>query len=198
MTTFAFTATVTGFDFQDTDLLDKVYTDAFALVPSSLDDVVTLEVEIDAGSSESALKILVEHVATVPGVSIQRVDEDLVNIPEIAVRLDVNRETVRTWVCGSRGSGGFPPHRSVLAGGQKLWAWVTVHQWAEANDRLPGGTPAPLASTCVDWFNASRVPAAARVGDWGTLQYEATVGIASVVHVGQAPLSQRDIFILAA
>jgi hypothetical protein len=151
MTTFAFTASVTGLDLNSPEQLDRLYTDDFMLQPSAVDGVTSIDVEIDADSGEAALQTFLDHVAGA-GVRVTRVLEDLVNVPEIAERLNVNRETVRTWVSGSRGPADFPSHRMVI-GNQKLWTWNAVHAWALMNCRVTEGETEPLDDSCVDWVN---------------------------------------------
>lgn len=158
MTTFAFSATVAGLDLDDLNILDALFTDEFVLVPSEVDGVVSLDVEIDAPSGESALQKLVHHLKSIQGVHLVRIDLDLVNVSEIATRLELSREAVRLLSVGARGGGDFPQHRHIV-GTQKVWAWADVHAWALVHGRLPEGEPAPLDAACVDWFNGQLVPA---------------------------------------
>lgn len=65
---------------------------------------------------------------------VESVYDDFVNISEIALRLDVNRQTVRLWVDGARGPGNFPPpvhtHGSLgEKGAMKVWRWAEVNSW---------------------------------------------------------------------
>ena len=162
MKTFAFAVTVAGLDLDDADLLERLHSAEFVLVPSETDGVVTLDVEIDAETGEDALQGFLDHLAAAPEVSVRHVGADLVNATEVGKRLDVSREAVRTWATGIRGPADFPDHWCVLAGGQKLWTWASVHDWAAVNDRLPGDLPCPLDAACVDWFNGTLVPPSAR------------------------------------
>lgn len=156
MTTFAFTVIVDGLDLDDGSRLDHLDTDEFIVLPSGIDGITTIDVEIDATSGEDALRRLLDHLRGT-GVEVTRLLDDLVNVPEIADRLGVNRETVRTWVNGSRGGADFPRHRQ-LVGNQKIWPWSQVFAWAQVRGRLPADAPAPLDSSCVDWFNGTLVP----------------------------------------
>jgi DNA-binding transcriptional regulator YiaG len=70
--------------------------------------------------------------AAAPQAEFHHVVDDLVSIPDIARRMGVNRETVRTWVTGARGPGGFPRPRSVIGGNIQVWDWGTVAEWLEA------------------------------------------------------------------
>lgn len=157
MTIYAFSTTVNGLDLDDIAQLDTLYTDDFTILASEVDGVTSIDVEIDAETGEDALQAFVDHVRSVAGVLIVRVDLDLVNIPEVALRLNVSRESVRLWVQGERGSGDFPRHRSTV-GNQKVWAWADVYAWAHVHGRIDSGEPTPLDASCVDWFNGRLVP----------------------------------------
>lgn len=155
MTTFAFGVTVSGLDLDDSRTLEDLIVSAdFPLVASENDGVCTFDVEIEAGSGEDALQAFTEYLSAFPSVSIDRVSEDLVNTSEIASRLDVSREAVRTWVRGVRGPSGFPLHRHVI-GGQKVWAWSTVYAWAVVTRSIPSDLPEPIDVSCIDWFNGT-------------------------------------------
>lgn len=65
---------------------------------------------------------------------VTRVFDELVNLSEIAHRLDVTRQTVRFWAEGTRGPGDFPipdhahgQHGS--KGPMKVWRWADVNCW---------------------------------------------------------------------
>lgn len=163
MTIYAFSTTVTGLDLDDIAQLDTLYTDDFTILASEVDGVTSIDVEIDAETGEDALQTLVDRARSVAGVVIVRVDLDLVNIPEVALRLNVSRESVRLWVEGERGNGDFPRHRSTV-GNQKVWAWADVYAWAQIHGRIDSGEPAPLDASCVDWFNGRLVPQSRAAG----------------------------------
>lgn len=80
----------------------------------------------------------IEHV--LPDAKVVRVEDDLVSIAEVAQRLGVNRETVRTWVTGARGPGGFPVSYASFGGGErgamKVWLWRDVAAWLNAHYQL--------------------------------------------------------------
>lgn len=150
MTTYAFSAVVTGLNLIDLEQLDFIYTDAFVISPAEIDGVTSVAVEIEAPTGEHALQILTDHLSQT-GVTVDRIDPDLVNIPEIADRLEVSREMVRLWTVHQRGDGDFPRHRT-LVGNQKLWTWADVFAWAAVHGRLQDAL-SPLDTACVDWFN---------------------------------------------
>ncbi|MDR1427900.1 MAG: hypothetical protein LBJ08_09135 [Bifidobacteriaceae bacterium] len=95
-----------------------------------------------------------------PEVKVERIDPDLVNTPEIAVRLGVKRETVRKWAVGERrAEERFPAHYSIC-GTQKLWLWPDIHARAKCTERLPKDEPTPLEAAFVAWFNGRAAGAA--------------------------------------
>lgn len=158
MPTFAFKATVYGLDLNDATQLDALYSDDLVLVPAEVDGVTAIYVEVDESNGERAYKVFSDHLATAcPDVRVLRVDDDLVNVPTIAERLEVTRQAVAMWVAGTRSDGTFPLHRAVV-GGQRVWTWACVYAWADVNGRLPGDTPAPLDDACVAWINGQLVP----------------------------------------
>jgi hypothetical protein len=63
------------------------------------------------------------------GSTIDDIDDDLVDISEIAARVGRSREAVRLWSSGQRGSGGFPLPVGVLPGSVKVWDWSSVNSW---------------------------------------------------------------------
>jgi hypothetical protein len=69
----------------------------------------------------------------VPDAIPVRVVHDLVAIPDIARRIGVNRETVRTWFKGTRGPGGFPRPRGAVGDHMQIWDWGAVNEWLRAN-----------------------------------------------------------------
>jgi transposase-like protein len=72
----------------------------------------------------------------VPGAAVTNVVEDFVSIADIARRVGVHRETVRTWVKGTRGPGGFPKPRGAVGDNISIWDWTTVNSWLRENYSL--------------------------------------------------------------
>ncbi|WP_144127758.1 hypothetical protein [Catellatospora sichuanensis] len=66
------------------------------------------------------------------GARVREVDQDLVNTSDIAQRFGVKRETVRTWVEGTRGPGHFPASVGSPGVGdrsRRIWRWADVYEW---------------------------------------------------------------------
>lgn len=159
MATYDLLAVVSGLDVEDEEQVDRLFTERFVLLPADRDGVTTLSLEIDAESGEEALKVFMEHMAGVPEVHVERIDEDLVNTSEIAARLDVSRETPRLWASRDHTQvPPFPGHHTIVGSPgkpQRLWRWVEVFEWVRA--RGQAGTShlgTPLDASLVTLFNA--------------------------------------------
>ncbi|WP_020522852.1 hypothetical protein [Catelliglobosispora koreensis] len=78
-----------------------------------------------------ALQAVRKILHKLPTAVVYEVDQDLVNISDIAHRIGFTREAVRNWVDGKRGPGGFPIHCGTPGGDQKVWRWGAVAGWLE-------------------------------------------------------------------
>lgn len=159
MATYDFTAVVTGLDLEDYDQVDRLFAESFVVLPADREGVTTLGVEINAGSSQDALRVFMEHMGGVPDVQVERIDEDLINMSEIAARLDLSRETPRLWAARDRAEGlPFPDHYTIVGSPgkpQRLWRWVNVFDWVQATGRADiSHLSAPLDASVVTLFNA--------------------------------------------
>ena len=87
---------------------------------------------VDADSDLAALLIAYEAltgVHCVSGVEVLSVDRDLVDLGEIAARVERTKESVRLLSIGARGDGTFPPHVGVVGNGTRVWHWADVYPW---------------------------------------------------------------------
>lgn len=170
MNIYGFAVVVEGLDVEDPEQIDTIYTDDFVLVASEVDGLTMLDLEIEADSGEHALQQLQDHLCSVPGLRLVRVDEDLVNTSEIASRLAVSRETPRTWMTQSPSGVPFPvPYTVVGAPGkpQKLWRWADVYAWAHTlNNGKLDDLSTPLDSATVTWINGQLLPQAVVAPSW--------------------------------
>lgn len=77
---------------------------------------------------------------TLPGADVDKVDEDLVSISDIASRVGVTREAVRHWVKGTRGPANFPSSVGSVGGGDRgstqVWSWPYVNRWLDKHYSL--------------------------------------------------------------
>lgn len=62
------------------------------------------------------------------GFMVTEFDYDLVNIGDIADRINRSRQAIRQYIQGSRGPGQFPV-RFGRAGRSNIWDWGTVNTW---------------------------------------------------------------------
>jgi hypothetical protein len=83
---------------------------------------------IDGDNPNEIKRVLSDLEARVP-VTLLRIDDDLVDAPEIARRLGVTRQAVSLWTLGDRGSGDFPRVDCVI-GRHRVWRWADVVAWA--------------------------------------------------------------------
>lgn len=80
--------------------------------------------------------------------------DEFVNVSEIAARVNVSRETVRSWASGARGPGGFPPPHHVHGdatgkGPMKVWRWADVNAWL-VNVGMDDGNTYPTHAQTVE------------------------------------------------
>ena len=86
----------------------------------------------EAEAFAEALRSAIRDVETVDGLRVLRVEpDDFVTMKEIADRLGRSRESIRLWVRGERGPGGFPPPFSHLKARSRLWKWSDIVTWIE-------------------------------------------------------------------
>ncbi|WP_166980768.1 hypothetical protein [Paramicrobacterium fandaimingii] len=150
MNTFMITAVIEGFDLGSAEQSAHLDGLGYAAVVGSTSHVMTVDASINSESPIDAFHHLAADMNTI-GVHILRIDPDLVNVSEIALRLDVNRETVRLWARGRR-RGGFPPHFSDV-GDSQIWRWVEVYEWAASHLLAVDDEERPLPADVVDMLN---------------------------------------------
>jgi hypothetical protein len=57
------------------------------------------------------------------------VDQDLLTLADIADRIGRSRESIRRYVTGDRGAGGFPPPVNPRRDGVQFYRWIEVVPW---------------------------------------------------------------------
>jgi hypothetical protein len=138
------TLRVLGVDFDDVCLVEKIATHLSDLSWAVVDGVAFATLQVASGDAvsraiDTARRI--EHA--LPESRVDQLDEELVAIPDISARAKVHRETIRTWINGTRGLGGFPLPRASLGGGDrgsmKVWRWADVNRWLDENYSLGDG-----------------------------------------------------------
>ena len=136
MNSYQFTFVVSGFDINDDDQLDALH-NAFEDVSASVSVGRTeLSFVVDAGSAQSALISTYSQLRHIlPQTQFLYLDEDLVAVPDIAVRTGRTAESIRLLTTGERGAGEFPTPVGVLGGGSRLWRWSDVCTWFKAGNK---------------------------------------------------------------
>ena len=98
-----------------------------------------------ATSPGAALRSAIEHVErAVPAARVLRVDDQLMNLHDLADRVGRTAESVRLLATAGRGPGGFPPPVGVVGKGVRLWRWADVRPWLERHGMT---APDDVAST---------------------------------------------------
>ncbi len=107
--------------------------------------------------AEDPLTAALEAIAALrrvaPEVQVRRVDEDLVAIPDITVRIGRTRENVRQMADGTRGPGSFPPPVGIVGDAIRVWRWADIEPWLREHARYDFPTR-PLPVTVLDTLNA--------------------------------------------
>lgn len=113
----------------DSAVIGKIFDnlDASVFMQSGVQYVTVFEDGYSAVSTAIAVITALEAIDA--SLRVVDVDEDFVNISDIAARVDRSRQGIRLHVEGHRGPGGFPRHRGVIGDGQKIWDWASVNEW---------------------------------------------------------------------
>lgn len=131
--TFKVDLVVEGVDTLSVDF-DESAASAFDTVEWSSQAGVTLASLYTDGNLVADACTFSRQLAHSGAGQVVKVFDDFVNITEISRRVDVTRQTVRHWVEGTRGPGGFPnlDHchgQSGDKGAMKVWRWADVNEW---------------------------------------------------------------------
>lgn len=102
----------------------------------------------DAATIGDAVLSAIHDVETaVPALTVLRVEpEEFVTASGIAARTGRTRESVRLWIEGRRGPGGFPPPVAWVERRTRLWKWTDVSQWLSAVGQTSSPDSAMLAA----------------------------------------------------
>jgi predicted DNA-binding transcriptional regulator AlpA len=117
--------------------------------------VAFVDFDREAESLGSAILSAIEDVKSIKGVSIMRIEpDDVVNMSEIAARLNQSRESIRKYINNERRAGGFPAPISNVTGKSMRWRWNEVAKWLIANGKLKDD-PTLREATLVSKLNAA-------------------------------------------
>ena len=112
----------------------KNFYDRFDGIITERGGQITVAVYTDGTSrADEALSLI--HLLEDIEFCIVRVDEDLVDAPEIAERLSLTRQAVSQWARGTRGQD-FP-HPVGQPGGKRIWTWGQITSWIKADYNEP-------------------------------------------------------------
>jgi hypothetical protein len=92
-------------------------------------NVVIAQFDREAETMADAIVEAVKAVETAGLVPLRAVDQDLVTLADIADRIRQSRESIRRYVTGARGPGGFPPPVNPAREGTLFYRWSEVAPW---------------------------------------------------------------------
>lgn len=96
--------------------------------------VTRLSFDREASSLIEAISTAIRDAESVDGILVERLEpEDLVAASEIARRIGQSRESVRLYIKGERGPGGFPGPARGLDSPSPLYRWDDVAEWVAKN-----------------------------------------------------------------
>lgn len=139
---------VRNIDFDDDHIVEEIATNLSDLAWATIDGVVWATLYVEYGDVVSkAIETSRRIECSLPGSRVDQLDEELVSIPDISARTKVHRETIRSWITGSRGPGGFPLPKASFGGGErgsmKVWRWADVNRWLDETYSLGDGFAYP-------------------------------------------------------
>jgi hypothetical protein len=109
------------------------------------------EFDIEAETMADALVAAIRGLESAGIAALRVIDEDLVTLADIADRIEQSRESVRRYVTGERGSGGFPPPLNPGREGTIFYRWSEVAPWVRTNLGIdvPDADPALIVANLV-------------------------------------------------
>lgn len=87
------------------------------------------EFDRQADTIADAIATAVRAVESVGLTALRLIDQDLVTLADIAQRVGQSRESIRRYVTGERGPGGFPPPVNPARDGALFYRWSEVAPW---------------------------------------------------------------------
>lgn len=153
---YIFTFEVSGFDIDDDDVVSRFSSDDVEAYPAFTDGLTTITYRLPSDHPIDAVLDAINHLKKFdPATQIERVLPDLVNISDIAGRIDASRDTVRSWATSSRGPRDFPQPYAIVGRGVKIWDWSAVNEWLRTNHSDLSEDEHFLTREQLDWINAS-------------------------------------------
>jgi hypothetical protein len=87
------------------------------------------EFDREAPTLADAIATAVVHIEQTGLAAIRALDSDLVTLADVGNRIGQSRESVRRYVMGERGPGGFPPPVNPARDGTVFYRWSEVAPW---------------------------------------------------------------------
>lgn len=156
-TCYEFRLVVSGLDMDDESRLGVVLTgfDGNASVSATTTDLVEVLVTVSVDDPMAAVDQAIDELGRLAhGVTVERVDEELVSTSDIAQLTKRTRESIRLLADGKRGNGAFPAPIGVIGSAIRVWRWVDVDEWLRQHAGYTFPTR-PLPSWVIDTVNAS-------------------------------------------
>ncbi|WP_157630781.1 hypothetical protein [Kribbella catacumbae] len=187
MSTYQISVSYDRLDIEDLDRMELIA----AAVPDAsfcaVDGQTRVEATLSADSAVEAVESLVNRIRSVDNLAEPlRHELSLMAVPDIAVMVGVNRETVRLWTIGKRGPGKFPSALDSVGDRVRVWAAHDVYRWLVDNS-IPCPSGYPLSPHEVTDANRaiqrmrhcwSNKPTLAMVPEWTMVRHEeATVPV---------------------
>jgi predicted DNA-binding transcriptional regulator AlpA len=148
----AFGVTFVATSMVELDDLERTFSEAFDGLISRLENRLLITVYGEGSVACGFAMNQALALESLLDVQIIRVDQDLVDIPEIARRTSRSRQNIQQLVTGTRGSKDFPDPLGVL-GEKRVWDWASVNEWLRNRHKL-GDEEAWLGRDDVSVINA--------------------------------------------
>jgi hypothetical protein len=112
----------------DLDGLEQAFYESHDGLISQSDGRILITVYGEGTNGSVVAKSLAIELESTLEISITSVDQDLVDIPEIARRTSRSRQNILQLATGSRGPRTFPVPLGT-PGGKRIWDWASVDEW---------------------------------------------------------------------
>ena len=97
---------------------------------------------VEESSGMRAGRLAIQDMEAI-GLRVRKIDRDLVDTGEVALRLSRSRQAVNYWADGKRRTNFPPPLGS--PGGKRIWAWSQIFEWVNASIDLELAAPRPIS-----------------------------------------------------
>ena len=131
---FEFDLVLSSVSYEDETLEDRLHEAGCDDATLSFRNAVAyLDFTREANSLEEAVISAINDAERAGAIVARVMPDNIVSASEISRRIDRSRESIRKYIEGERGSGGFPAPASGLNNKSLLWSWVDVSKWLSEN-----------------------------------------------------------------